>query len=80
MIIDITENPTGHGWVVHMDTLEVSFSSLEAATAFVGQLKARIAAPHAWPASPGLMGDAPRTAGNRSAPTTSKGACPGLVK
>ncbi|CAI8702274.1 hypothetical protein [Pseudomonas chlororaphis] len=80
MIIDITEKPAGHGWVVHMDALEVDFDSLEAATAFVGQLRARIDAPHAWPASPGQTGDAPRAAGNRSAPTTSKGACPGLVK
>lgn len=53
MIIDITEKPAGHGWVVHMDALEVDFDSLEAATAFVGQLRARIDAPHAWPASPG---------------------------
>ncbi|QQZ44910.1 hypothetical protein IF690_15190 [Pseudomonas sp. SK3(2021)] len=80
MIIDITEKPTGHGWVVHMDALEVSFSSLEAATAFVGQLRARIDAPHAWPASPGLRGDAPRAAGERCAATISEGACPGLVK
>lgn len=53
MIIDITAKPTGHGWLVHMDALTVGFSSLEAATAFVGQLRARIDAPHPWPTSPG---------------------------
>ncbi|MGF6092663.1 hypothetical protein [Pseudomonas sp. 18173] len=49
MIIDITEKPTSHCWVVRMDALEVNFNNLSEAQAFVGQLKARIEAPHAWP-------------------------------
>ncbi len=49
MIIDITQSPTSHCWVVHMDALEVKFHSLSKAQAFVDQLKARIEAPHAWP-------------------------------
>ncbi|WP_207284569.1 hypothetical protein [Pseudomonas sp. FW300-N2A2] len=66
MIIDITEKPASHCWVVCMDALEVNFNSLSEAQAFVGQLKARIEAPHAWPIPPGpaaftrLMAD-PRT-------------------
>ncbi|KAA5841739.1 hypothetical protein F2A38_14445 [Pseudomonas chlororaphis] len=80
MIIDITAKPTGHGWLVHMDALTVGFSSLEAATAFVGQLRARIDAPHPWPTSPGQTEAVPRTVGDRSAPATRKGACPGLLK
>lgn len=53
MIIDITEKPTSHCWVVRMDALEVSFNSLSEAQVFVGQLKARIEAPHFWPIPPG---------------------------
>ncbi|MGH8387353.1 MAG: hypothetical protein ACRESJ_17990 [Pseudomonas sp.] len=52
MIIDITEKPASHCWVVCMDALEVNFNSLDGARAFVDQLKARIEAPHAWPISP----------------------------
>ncbi|WP_223434272.1 MULTISPECIES: hypothetical protein [unclassified Pseudomonas] len=52
MIIDITEKPASHCWVVCMDALEVNFNSLSEAQAFVGQLKARIDAPHAWPIPP----------------------------
>lgn len=53
MIIDITQKPASQCWVVCMDALEVNFNSLGEAQAFVGQLKARIDAPHAWPISPG---------------------------
>jgi hypothetical protein len=53
MIIDITQKPTSHCWVVRMDAFEVNFNSLGQAQAFVGQLKARIDAPHAWPIPPG---------------------------
>lgn len=49
MIIDITEQPTSHCWVVCIDALQVNFNSLQDAQAFVGQLKARIEAPHVWP-------------------------------
>lgn len=49
MIIDMTQSPTRHCWVVRMDALEVSFNTREDAQAFVGQLKARIEAPHVWP-------------------------------
>lgn len=49
MIIDIKEKPTSHCWVVCMDALEVNFNNLGEAEAFVGQLKARIEAPHVWP-------------------------------
>ncbi|BCX70229.1 hypothetical protein [Pseudomonas izuensis] len=52
MIIDITEKPTNHCWVVRMDALQVNFNSLGEAQAFVGQLKARIEAPHVWPTPP----------------------------
>ncbi|WCM48501.1 hypothetical protein OH720_15810 [Pseudomonas sp. WJP1] len=52
MIIDIMEKPASHCWVVCMDALEVNFNSLGEARAFVGQLKTRIEAPHAWPISP----------------------------
>lgn len=52
MIIDIKTNRTKHCWVVCIDTLEVNFNSLEAASAFVSQLKARIDAPHSWPIAP----------------------------
>ncbi|CAI8712265.1 MULTISPECIES: hypothetical protein [Pseudomonas] len=49
MNIDITEQRVPHCWVVHLDALEVNFNSQEAASSFVGQLKARIEAPHVWP-------------------------------
>ncbi|MNF75617.1 hypothetical protein [Pseudomonas azerbaijanorientalis] len=49
MIIDITERPASHCWVVCMDALQVNFYTLGEAQAFVGQLKARIEAPHVWP-------------------------------
>lgn len=53
MNIGITQTRTPHGWVVQMDDLAVNFNSLEQANAFVGQLKARIAAPHVWPGAAG---------------------------
>jgi hypothetical protein len=53
MIIDIEDKRTIHGWVVRMDALAVNFNSLEEANAFVGQLKARIDAPHSWPNTAG---------------------------
>ncbi|WP_223547327.1 hypothetical protein [Pseudomonas sp. A-B-19] len=58
MIIDITEKPANHCWVVCMDALQVNFNSQGEAQAFVGQLKARIEAPHVWPsvADPGVVG------------------------
>ncbi|CRL52148.1 hypothetical protein H8F22_12470 [Pseudomonas sp. P154a] len=49
MIIAITEKRTTHRWVVQLDNLEVNFNRQEEAQAFVGQLKARINAPHKWP-------------------------------
>ncbi|KAB0486932.1 hypothetical protein SAMN04490202_0316 [Pseudomonas reinekei] len=49
MIIDIAQKPASHCWVVCMDDFKVSFNSLGEAQAFVGLLKARIAAPHVWP-------------------------------
>jgi hypothetical protein len=55
MNIDIKKKQTTHGWVVHMDALEVSFNTQEEANAFVGQLQARIDAPHRWPNSSDLM-------------------------
>ncbi|NWB29644.1 hypothetical protein [Pseudomonas gingeri] len=53
MNIEITEGRAGHGWIVHMDDQAVNFNSLEQATAFVDQLKARIEAPHVWPVAAG---------------------------
>lgn len=53
MIIDIAQEPISHCWVVCMDAMEVNFNSLEEAQAFVGQLKARIEAPHVWPVTAG---------------------------
>lgn len=79
MIIDITAKPTGHGWLVHMDALTVGFSSLEAATAFVGQLRARIDAPHPWPTSPGQT-EAPSDSRRPIRSGYQEGACPGLLK
>lgn len=55
MIIEITEKQTSHCWAVHMDALQVSFNSLEDAKVFVGQLKARIDAPHVWPVAARAM-------------------------
>lgn len=49
MIIAITEKQTTHRWVVQLDNLEVNFNGPEEAQAFVGQLTARINAPHTWP-------------------------------
>jgi len=56
MIIDIKEKPASHCWVVCMDAFKVNFNTLGEAQAFVGQLTARIEAPHVWPsgASPPL--------------------------
>jgi len=53
MIIAITEKRTTHRWVVQLDNLEVNFNGQEEAQAFVGQLKARINAPHTWPITAG---------------------------
>ncbi|WP_223455520.1 MULTISPECIES: hypothetical protein [unclassified Pseudomonas] len=60
MIIDITQKPVSHCWVVYMDALEVNFNSLGEAQAFVGQLKARIEAPHVWPSGAGPVDDTRR--------------------
>jgi hypothetical protein len=49
MNIEITKTRESHCWVVHLDDLAVNFNSLEQASTFVAQLKARIAAPHTWP-------------------------------
>lgn len=49
MNIDITKARKLHCWLVHLDDLAVNFNSLEQASAFVSQLKVRIAAPHVWP-------------------------------
>ncbi|WP_433771511.1 hypothetical protein [Pseudomonas putida] len=49
MIIDIREKPASHCWVVCLDALQVNFNSLGEAQSFVGQLNARIEAPHVWP-------------------------------
>lgn len=51
MIIEITELLARHRWIVHMDRWEAGFVSRDEAEAFVRQLKARINAPHAWPAN-----------------------------
>lgn len=51
MIIEITEQLARHRWLVQMDVWEVGFDSRDDAEAFVRQLKARINAPHAWPAT-----------------------------
>ncbi|APC18430.1 hypothetical protein BLL42_22915 [Pseudomonas frederiksbergensis] len=51
MIIEITEQLARHRWIVHMDGWEAGFGSRDEAEAFVRQLKARINAPHAWPAN-----------------------------
>ena len=53
MIIAIAEKQTTHRWVVQLDNLEVIFNGREEAQAFVGQLKARINAPHPWPITAG---------------------------
>lgn len=49
MLIQITEKRRNHCWAVHMDAWEVNFNKEEEAKAFIGKLKARIDAPHAWP-------------------------------
>jgi hypothetical protein len=53
MIIAISEKRTTHRWVVQLDNLEVNFNGQAEAQAFVGQLKARINAPHTWPVAAG---------------------------
>jgi hypothetical protein len=58
MIIDIKEKPASHCWVVCMDALKVNFNTLGEAQAFVGQLTARIEAPHVWPSGASLAGAA----------------------
>ncbi|WP_095108368.1 hypothetical protein [Pseudomonas sp. Irchel 3E20] len=57
MIIDIKERPASHCWVVCMDALQVNVYTLGEAPAFVGQLKARIEAPHVWPSGTGRADD-----------------------
>ncbi|MGE8337959.1 hypothetical protein [Pseudomonas laurylsulfatiphila] len=59
MIIDIKAKPASHCWVVCMDALKVNFNTLGEAQAFVGQLTARIEAPHVWPSGASLAGAAP---------------------
>ena len=67
MIIDITEKPANHCWVVSMDAYEVNFNSLGEAQAFVGRLKARIDAPHVWPARERVINNTKRTVGRQTA-------------
>jgi hypothetical protein len=52
MNIAISATPAPHGWVVFLDDWQVNFNHLEDAQAFIGRLKARIDAPHAWPVPP----------------------------
>lgn len=73
MFIDITEKPAARCWVVCMDALEVNFNSLGEAQAFVGQLKARIEAPHVWPSSPGPAGESRQMPARPAAHTNGKG-------
>ncbi|WP_454835607.1 hypothetical protein [Pseudomonas lini] len=80
MNINIKEERTTHGWVVHMDALAVNFNSLEAAKEFVGQLKARIEAPHVWPMTIGPTAFAPPTPGLRSTLANDQKARAELVK
>lgn len=75
MIIDITEKPANHCWVVCMDALQVNFNSLEEAQAFVGQLKARIKAPHVWPGGARLADDTRRTPSRQRAFSNGKRVC-----
>ena len=67
MIIDITEKPASHCWVVCMDAYEVNFNSLGEAQAFVGVLKARIDAPHVWPGADRRIDNTRRTLGRQTA-------------
>lgn len=67
MVIDIMRKPAGHCWVVCMDALEVNFNSLDDAQAFVGQLKARIDAPHVWPIPPSRAAISGRVPDRRTA-------------
>ena len=80
MIIDIKEERTTHGWVVQMDALKVNFNSLEAAKVFVGQLKARIEAPHEWPMTTGPAAFARPTPDHRTTSATDQKARTDLVK
>ena len=75
MIIDITEKPASHCWVVCMDAFKVNFSSLGEAQAFVSLLKARIAAPHVWPSGAGLANDARQMLGHQTAYAIGKRVC-----
>ena len=70
MIIDIEEQRASRCWVVCMDDFKVNFNSRGEAQAFVGLLKARIAAPHVWPSSAGLAHDTPRKPGRQTAYAT----------
>jgi hypothetical protein len=75
MIIDIAEKPASHCWVVCMDAFKVNFNSLGEAQAFVGLLKARIAAPHIWPSGAGLANDARQMPGRQTAYANGKRVC-----
>lgn len=80
MIIDITEKPVNHCWVVCMDTLKVNFNSLGEAQAFVGQLTARIEAPHVWPSSAGPADASRRIPDRQTAYPNGKRVCADRVE
>jgi hypothetical protein len=80
MIIDITEKPANHCWVVCMDALKVNFNSLGEAQAFAGLLKARIEAPHVWPSGAGLADDTRRMPERQTAYPNGKRVCADRVE
>lgn len=75
MIIDITDKPASHCWVVSMDALQVNFKSLGEAQAFVGLLKARIEAPYVWPGGARLADDTRRIPDRQMAFSNAKRVC-----
>jgi hypothetical protein len=80
MIIDITEKPTNHCWVVRLDAFKVNFNSQEEAQAFVGLLKARIEAPHVWPGVDCQVSHTRRTPGRQTAYANGKRVCAAPVE
>lgn len=48
MNVFIEQHPRQDRWWVHLDVWEVSFRSLDEATAFVDRLNARLNAPHSF--------------------------------
>ncbi|MNL65571.1 hypothetical protein D3C87_1899180 [compost metagenome] len=63
-----------------MDALQVNFYTLGEAQEFVGQLKARIDAPHVWPSGASLANDPRRMPDRQTAYPNGKRVCADRVE